>query len=68
MPKVTIEFEIPEDQGELDAALRGREAISVLWEVDQRLRGLLKHGELTEEQTELAREIRDMIPNELLEV
>lgn len=68
MPKVTIEFEIPEEQGELDAALKGREAISVLWDVDQRLRGLLKHGEPTEEQAELAREIREMIPYELLEV
>jgi hypothetical protein len=68
MPKVTIEFEIPDEQGELDAALRGREAIAVLWDVDQRLRGLLKHGEPTEQQAELAREIRDMIPHELLEI
>jgi len=68
MPKVTIEFEIPEEQGELDAALKGREALTVLWDIDQLLRGLLKHGEPTEGQESLANEIREMIPHELMEI
>jgi hypothetical protein len=68
MPKVTIEFDLPEEQGELDAALRGREALTVIWDIDQRLRGLLKHGEPTEAQKELANEIREMIPLELTEI
>lgn len=67
MPKAILEFELPEDQGDFDAAIYGREAISVLWDIDQRLRGLLKHGEPTKEQAEMAKEIRELIPFHLLE-
>jgi hypothetical protein len=64
---ITFRFTLPDEQGEFDAARLGRSAMSALWEIDQRCRGLLKHGEPTEEQTALAREIREMIPQELLE-
>lgn len=67
MPKVTIEFDLPDEQPDFDAAVHGREALSVLWDIDQRLRSLLKHGEPTEEQAKLAEEIREMIPYPLLE-
>lgn len=67
MPKATLKFDLPDEQGDFDAAILGREALSVLWDIDQRLRSLLKHGEPTEEQAKLAEEIREMIPYPLLE-
>jgi hypothetical protein len=66
--KATLSYDLPDDQGEFDAAINGRKALSILWEIDQRCRSLLKHGEPTPEQAALAEEIREMIPNELLEV
>lgn len=68
MPKIVIEFDLPEEQSDFDAAIHGREALTVLWEVDQRCRSLLKHGEPTEEQAKLAEEIREMIPFHLTEM
>jgi hypothetical protein len=66
--KATLSYDLPDDQGEFDAAINGRKALSILWEIDQRCRSLLKHGEPTPEQAALAEEIREMIPNELLDV
>lgn len=68
MPKVTIEFNLPDEQPDFDAATHGREALSILWDIDQRLRSLLKHGEPTDEQAKLAEEIREMIPFHLTEM
>jgi len=68
MPIVTLRYTLPDEQGEYDAARLGSEAMQVLWQIDQRLRSLLKHGEPTTEQAELAEEIRAMIPAELLEI
>jgi glutamate-1-semialdehyde aminotransferase len=67
MPKAILEFNLPEDESDFNAAIVGRNAISILWDIDQRLRSLLKHGEPTEQEARLAQEIRDMIPPELLE-
>lgn len=66
--KATLKFDLPDEQGEFNAALHGREALSVLWEIDQRCRSLLKHGDPTEEQAKLAEEIREMIPFHLTEI
>jgi len=68
MPIVTLRYTLPDEQAEYDAARLGSEAMQVLWQIDQRLRSLLKHGEPTTEQAELAEEIRAMIPAELLEI
>ena len=64
--RATLEFALPEDQGDFDAAIAGRKAISTLWDIDQRLRSLIKHGEPSREEARLAEEIRNMIPFELL--
>lgn len=66
--RATLTYDLPEDQAEYDAARLGRQALSTLWEIDQRLRSLVKHGEPTAEQRQLADEIRQMIPAELLNV
>jgi phenylpyruvate tautomerase PptA (4-oxalocrotonate tautomerase family) len=70
MPTVTIRYTLPDEQGEYNAARQGAEAKRVLWEIDTWCRGLLKHGEPTKEQAELAERIREMIresPESLLD-
>lgn len=61
MPIATLRFRLPEEQAEFDDALQGREAKRVIWEIDQHCRSLLKHGEPTKEQAELAEQIRQML-------
>jgi len=68
MPTATLTFTLPDEQGDYDAARLGSEAMQVLWQIDQRLRSLLKHGEPSGETGRLAEEIRKMIPPELLEI
>ena len=68
MPKATLTYDLPDEQGEFDAALAGRKALLALWEIDQRMRSLLKHGQPTADERRLAEEIRAMIPGDLLEL
>jgi hypothetical protein len=67
-PVATFRFDLPDDQGDFDAARLGRQALSALWEIDQHCRAIVKHGEPTPEERALAEAIRAMIPGELLEV
>ena len=67
MPRLTITYQLPDEQHEYDAARLGRQACSTLWEIDQQCRSLIKHGEPTEPERRLAEQIRDMIPTECLE-
>jgi glutamate-1-semialdehyde aminotransferase len=66
--KATLQFTLPDEQGDFDAAVAGREALSALWEIDQHLRSLLKHGQPTEREAKLAELIRAMIPRELMDL
>jgi hypothetical protein len=66
-PVATLRFNLPDEQGEFDAARLGRQALLTLWEIDQRCRSLLKHGEPSDGERRLAEEIRGMIDGELLE-
>lgn len=59
--KATLTFDLPEEQGEHIAALRGGEAISMLAEIDRHCRQTLKHGEPSEETRKALEEIRAMI-------
>ena len=61
MPTLTITYQLPDEQAEFDAARLGRAACGTLWDIDQRCRSLVKHGEPSEETKRLADEIRDMI-------
>lgn len=70
MPTATLRYRLPDEEAEHRAALQGREAKRVLWEIDQRLRSLLKHGDPSDETARLAEEIRSLIresPEPLLE-
>jgi len=66
--KASIHFSLPEDQGDFDAALLGRNAMSALWEIDQHCRAVVKYGEPSDEVRKLCETIRAMIPPECLEV
>ena len=61
MPHVIIRFRLPDEQPELTAAMQGADAKSVLWQVDQYCRGLLKHGSLSAESRQSLEEIREML-------
>ena len=65
--KATLTFSLPDEQGEYDAARLGSKALLALWEIDQKCRSLLKHGDPTPEARKLAEEIRGMIPGEMLD-
>lgn len=68
--RATLTFSLPDEEPEHRAALQGREAKRVLWEIDQRLRAVLKHGSPSDETARLAEEIRSLIresPEPLLE-
>jgi hypothetical protein len=66
-PVATLRFRLPDEQGDYDAARLGSKALLALWEIDQRCRSLLKHGQPSDEARKLAEEIRGMIPGEMLE-
>ena len=61
MPTATIRYRLPEEQGQYDAARLGSKMAAVIWEIDQRCRSLLKHGQPSGETGQLAEEIRQMI-------
>lgn len=65
--RAVLIYRLPDEEIEHRAALQGQAAKACLWEIDQRLRGLLKHGSPSEETARLAEEIRSSIPAELLE-
>ena len=65
--KATLSFNLPDEQGEFDAARLGSKALTTLWDIDQRCRSLLKHGDPSDETARLAEEIRGMIDGELLD-
>lgn len=67
MPIATLRYRLPDEQAEYDAARTGMEARAVLGEIDRRLRSLLKHCDPTPEVREVAEQLRDMIPGELLD-
>ena len=68
MPTVTLRYTLPQEQAEYYAARLGSEALQILWQIDQRLRSLLKHGQPSRETGQLAEEIRGMIPAEMLDI
>jgi hypothetical protein len=67
-PVATLRYRLPDEQGDYDAARLGSQALLALWEIDEKCRSLLKHGDPTPEAARLAEEIRGMIPGEMLEV
>ena len=67
MPHAILRYRLPDEQHEFDAAMQGQRARGILWDIDQHCRKLLKYGEPSEGQIELAEQIRGMIPAEMLD-
>lgn len=68
--RAILSFSLPEDTVEHRDALQGSEAKRVIWEIDQRCRSIIKHGDPSEETRALAEEIRMIIresPENLLD-
>lgn len=42
--KAALEFNLPEEHGDFECAVKGRDAIAVLLSFSELLRGRLKHG------------------------
>jgi len=61
MPKVTVQYSLPDEEHEYQSAMQGVEALAVLHDIDQHLRNLIKHGTPSEETTALAEHIRQLI-------
>ena len=43
MPKITVEYNLPEEQDEFDTANNAGKYYSVLWDLDQYLRNFVKY-------------------------
>lgn len=67
MPIATLRYTLPDEQAEYDAARTGAEARSVLNEIDQWLRSVVKYGEPTGPERKLVEHVRAMIPPEFLD-
>ena len=63
--KAILEFNLPENEEQFNAANRGMDWALVTWEIDQLLRNRLKHGNLLPNTTAELEEIRDTL-NEML--
>jgi len=61
MPHVILRYRLPDEQSDFDAAMQGRDAKIVIWEVDQYCRGLVKHGTISDETAKHLDRIREML-------
>jgi len=62
-----ISFNLPEERSEYMDCVNASKMFSVLWEICQDCRSVLKYGHKFESVDEYADHIRDMIPYELFE-
>ena len=62
--RAILVYRLPEEQDAYDAAMQGRAAQALIWDIDQRLRSVLKHGDPSEETAALCEELRQMIREE----
>ena len=57
--KVTIEFNLPDDQYEYRNSVKANEMYNALWDIKQELRNALKYGDLTEYEYKTMERIQD---------
>jgi hypothetical protein len=64
MPRATLTFRLPEEEVEFQTACQAAAAKSLLWDLDQHCRSILKYeADPHDERCRLAEEIRQMIRN-----
>jgi hypothetical protein len=55
----TLTFNLPEEQEEFQDAVNGNAFKAVIWQIDQYMRSEVKHGNYSEEVTDIITEIRE---------
>lgn len=63
--KAILEFNLPEDAEEHANCLQGRAAKAALWDLDQFLRGRIKHGEMSDDARAAYTDAREALHNAL---
>ena len=63
--KAILEFNLPEEQAEHYCAIKGADMFNVLWELKAELRGMLKYGDLPEQQYEIVEKIQGFLLSSL---
>jgi len=63
--KVTLEFNLPDEQAEHYCAIKGQDMLNVLWELKSELRSMLKYGELPDAQYEIVQKIQEFLMSSL---
>ena len=61
MPKATLEFNLPEELNEYTMVNKASEYYCCLWDIAEKLRGILKYGHNYKSVDELVEELTDMI-------
>ena len=57
--KVTIEFNLPDDEYEYRNSVKANEMYNALWDIKQELRKALKYGELNESEYKTIESMQD---------
>ncbi len=65
--KAILQFDLPDEEPGFKMATNAGAYFSALWEIDQKLRSWLKHGNQFDMVEDALQEIRDMIPGEIYE-
>ena len=63
--KAILEFELPDDKENFDAAAKGMDWALLVWDLDQQLRNWIKDEELTDDPIHVLESVRELL-NELL--
>lgn len=61
MPKVILEYNLPEEDNELKLAQRGHDYYCVIWDTLQEIRGYLKYGHNFKTVDDALEKIRDSL-------
>jgi len=67
MPKVILEFNLPEEEQDLKLAQRGSAYYCVIWEALQEIRNYTKYKEISGETYDALKKIRDILSEAQIE-
>ena len=66
--KATLTYNLPDEQFEFDAAVKGAKAQSILLEMDQEMRAIIKYQDgLLPEVYDMVERLRDLLRSKCLE-
>jgi hypothetical protein len=65
--KVTIEFNLPEEEDDYKLAVNGRIFWSALWDIKQEIRAILKYG-TEKDMDQVLEDLRSLIPHQVEEI